>query len=116
MAAMVASVGLYATLSWIVRARRRELGIRVALGADPAAVRAIVLRRGLAMAVTGALAGAAIAAAMSRTLSALVFGITTTDAATFSGAVAMMLGVAAIASWIPARRAAKADPVAILKE
>jgi putative ABC transport system permease protein len=116
MAAIVASVGLYATLSWIVRARRRELGIRVALGADPAAVRAIVLRRGLALALFGAVGGLVIAAAVSRTMASLVFGITPTDLATFAGAAAAMLLVAGIASWIPARRAAKADPVAILKE
>ncbi|HET9370223.1 MAG TPA: ABC transporter permease [Vicinamibacterales bacterium] len=116
MAAIVASVGLYATLAWIVRARRREIGIRIALGADPSAVRAIVLRRGLSLAVIGTLAGAAIAVAVSRTMSALVFGITATDFATFSTAVSVMLLVAALASWIPARRAAQANPVAILKD
>ena len=115
-AALVASVGLYATLSWTVRARRRELGIRVALGAAPSAIRALVLRRGLTLALCGAFAGLAIAAALSSTLSSLVFGIAATDVATFATAAGIMVLVAAVASWIPALRAARSDPVAALRE
>jgi putative ABC transport system permease protein len=114
-AAVVAGVGLYATLAWVVRARRRELGIRVVLGADAAAVRGLVLRRGLGLTVAGLVIGLAAAAGASRLLASMVFGVETTDPPTFAAAAGVLALVAAVACWSPARRAAAVDPIETLR-
>ena len=114
-AALVAAVGLYATLAWVVRARRRELGIRMVLGADLGAVRGLVLRQGMRLALAGILLGSLVAAAASRLVASMVFGITPRDVPTFAAAAAGMTAIALLASWIPARRAAAVDPVETLR-
>jgi putative ABC transport system permease protein len=114
-AAVIAFVGLYGTLAWIVRARRRELGIRLVLGADARDVSMLVIRRGLMMAATGVVLGLAGAAAASRAIASLVFGISPMDLPTFFVVGASMLILALVASWVPARRAGAVNPLEVLQ-
>jgi putative ABC transport system permease protein len=114
-AALLACVGLYGTLAWIVRARRRELGIRMVLGADAGSLRRLVIRRGMTLALAGIAIGSAGAVAASRLLQSLVFGITTTDPVTFASAITAMAIVMLLACYLPARRAGKTDPVTTLR-
>ena len=114
-AALLACVGLYGTLAWIVRARRRELGIRMVLGADAGNLRRLVIRRGMTLALAGIVIGTAGAAVASRLLQSLVFGVTPTDPATFASAIVAMTAVMLLACYLPARRAGKTDPVTTLR-
>jgi putative ABC transport system permease protein len=111
----LAFVGLYGTLAYVVRARARELGIRVALGAARRDVHRSVVGQGMLLAVIGIALGGAAAIAASRALAALVFGVTPTDVPTFLAVVAAMALVALAACWLPARRAARTDPVTALR-
>jgi putative ABC transport system permease protein len=114
-AAALACVGLYSTLAWIVRARRRELGIRITLGAGAGDVQRLVLRRGAVLTATGLALGSVAAVFATRALATMVFGITPTDAPTFALAITAMAIVAMTASWIPARRASTVNPVETLR-
>jgi putative ABC transport system permease protein len=116
MAVAFASVGLYATLAWIVRSRRRELGIRLALGAGAGDVRRLVVGQGVRLAALGIALGLAAAALASRLLTTLVYGVSPWDVPTFAATSALMALVAALACWIPAHRAARLDPVETLRE
>src|SRR5206468_1222678 len=103
--------GVFGVLSYIVTQRTRELGIRIALGAGPGQVRRMVVARGLGLVVTGILFGLAGAALLTRFMASLLFGVTPTDPITLVG-VATLLGAAAIvASYLPARRATRVDPM-----
>jgi ABC-type antimicrobial peptide transport system permease subunit len=104
-ACAIAGVGLAGALAWLVRSRQRELGIRLALGADPRQLRSIVVRRGLMLAGSGVALGLAGASLTARFLRGLVYGITPTDVPTFGIAAAVMLGLAIVASLLPARKA-----------
>ena len=115
-ACAIAAVGLYGALAWLVRARSRELGIRIALGADARGLRSIVLRQGLLLAGAGVGLGLAGAAAVAGLMESLVFGISPLDGPTYVVAATVMLLVALSASWLPARRAARLNPIAILRE
>lgn len=115
-AAALAFVGLYSTLSWVVRARRRELCIRITLGANAGEIQRLVIGRGAKLAVIGLGLGTLAGIFASRLLSSMVFGITATDAPTFACAIAGMSIISIVASWIPARRAAVVDPVATLRD
>jgi ABC-type antimicrobial peptide transport system permease subunit len=111
----LAATGLYGVVAYVAAQRRRELGVRVALGARAADVRRLVLGRGLAPAAVGLVAGLAAALAAGRVLAAQLYGVRPADPATFA-AVAVALGVVAVAAaWGPARRAARADPAAVLR-
>jgi predicted permease len=114
-AAVLAFVGLYATLAWVVRTRRRELGIRMALGAAGRDVQRMVIARGMLLAGSGIALGTAGAIGASRVLSSMMFGVTTTDVTTFVLVAAGMAFMAFLASWIPARRAAATDPARTLR-
>jgi ABC-type antimicrobial peptide transport system permease subunit len=114
-AILLAAIGLLAVIATMVRQRTREFGIRMALGATSGRVRAMIMVRGLLLAATGAGIGIAGALAASRALSALLFEISPTDAATVLGVAASMLTVAAIASFIPAQWTMRADPVMALR-
>jgi predicted permease len=116
LASAISCVGLYGALAWLVRARHRELGVRVALGASPDRLRWTVLGRGLLLAGIGVAIGIAAAATGSRFIASMLFGITPTDVPTFAAAGGLLLCCAAIASWIPARRAGRVDPLAVLRE
>jgi len=115
LALVVATVGVYAVLSFTVARRTRELGVRVALGARRGQVFGLVLGRGLWLVAAGLVAGLAGAAAGARYVSTLLFGVTAIDPATYATIAATVLIVAAAASAIPARRATKVDPMVALR-
>jgi predicted permease len=108
-------VGVYGVLSYAVSLRTREIGIRVALGAGREAIGAMVLRQGAAVAGIGLVAGLAGAVALTRLLRSLLYGVSPTDPFTLSLMTALLFGTALVASWIPARRAARTDPASVLR-
>jgi predicted permease len=107
---VLGAVGLYGVLSYLVSSRQREIGVRIALGAPRASVLGMVVRRGLVMAGVGTIIGLLAAFALTRYLRDVLFGVAPTDPFTYGLVVVSMLGVAALASAIPARRAATVDP------
>lgn len=111
---VLAAVGLYGVMSYAVRSRRREIGIRMALGADATAVLKMITRQGVALTVVGSAIGLALAFALSRFTSSFLYGIQPTDAVTFIGVTVVLLVVAAIAVLVPARRATHVDPIQAL--
>jgi putative ABC transport system permease protein len=111
----LAASGIYGVISYGVTQRRREIGVRMALGAEPRDVLALVVKQGAALASLGLALGLAGAFGMTRLMKTLLFGVSATDPATFA-AVALLLAVVALAAcWIPARRAAKVDPMIALR-
>ena len=115
-AILLASLGLYGTLSYFVIQRRREVGLRLAIGAVPAQILNRFLQQGLAVAAIGCVVGLALAAALSRLVSGLLFGISSADPASYAAVAVLMLVVAALASILPAARAARLDPMRALRE
>src|SRR5690606_11076963 len=115
-ALFVAAAGLYGVISYLVAQRTREVGIRIAGGATPAVVIRLVVGQGAALAAVGAAFGIVAALGLTRFLSGMVYGVGTTDPLTFSGVAGVLLGVAALASWVPARRAVRVDPMVALRE
>jgi predicted permease len=115
LALALAAVGIYGTLSYVVSARTREIGIRLALGASRRSILSIVVRRGVAPALCGGLLGAALAFALARTFRALLFGIEPLDVTSFAGGAALLLAVVLAAALGPARRAAGIDPATTLR-
>ena len=111
-ATLLASIGLYATVAWVVRARRHELGIRLILGADARSIRGLVIRQGMRLAVAGIVLGAAGGLGGARLVESMVFGISPTDPRVFAIAAASLLAIAFLACWIPARRISARDAVA----
>ncbi len=111
----LAVVGLYGVLAQIVRQRTRELGIRIALGAASGDVQWLVVRHGLALAAAGLAIGAAVAVVATRAVRGLLFGVPAADPVTFAVAVALLGLTVLAASWIPARRASRADPAVALR-
>ncbi|NOT09787.1 MAG: ABC transporter permease [Gemmatimonadales bacterium] len=111
----LASVGLYGVMSYLVAQRTREIGIRLALGGQPGDVRRMVLRESLAISLSGLAVGGIVSLAVSRLLTGLLFGVSPTDAATYTGIAVLLLLVAGIASYGPARRATRVDPVTALR-
>jgi predicted permease len=111
----LAAIGLLAVIATMVRQRTREFGIRMALGATSGRVRGMIMLRGLSLATAGAAIGTAGALAAGRALSALLFEISPTDTATCFGVAALVLGVAAIASFLPAQRTMRSDPIMALR-
>jgi len=111
----LACLGLYGTLSFSVVERTREIGIRIALGAQRGGVLSLVVGQGLKLGLVGAAIGLAGALAGTRLVSSLLYGVSPTDPATFVGVLLLLLIVAVLASWLPARRAAKVDPMEALR-
>jgi predicted permease len=111
----LAAIGLLAVIATMVRQRTHEFGIRMALGATSGRVRRMIMVRGISLAAAGVAIGIAAALAVSRLLAALVFEISPTDAATVVGVTVLMLGVATIASFIPAWLSMRVDPVTALR-
>jgi predicted permease len=109
------AVGLYGILAALVGERRREIGVRLALGASPGHVRTMIIRRGLVLTITGVVAGLAGAFALSRFLTTVLYGVRPVDPATFAAMACVLLAAAALASWLPARRAAALNPVETLR-
>ena len=114
LAVLIAAIGLYGVLAYSVTSRRREIGIRLALGAQPASVRGMFVATGVRLTVIGLVAGAAAALALTRGLQSLVYEISTTDPLVFAAAATMLALVAACAAWIPARAATRVDPLEVL--
>jgi ABC-type antimicrobial peptide transport system permease subunit len=114
-AVVLAVVGLYGVLARSVEERRRELGVRGALGATPARVAAFVVRQGMTLAVVGILVGAAGAAAVTSALESMLFGVTPLDPLTFGGTIALLAAMSLLACAVPAARAARVDPAITLR-
>jgi predicted permease len=115
LALILASLGIYGVVSYGVSQRTPEIGVRMALGATPQDVRRQVLNDTLKMAVTGIVIGGVVAFALARVVSSLLFATSATDPVTFFGMVAVLLVVAAIAGYLPARRASRIDPMRALR-
>jgi len=114
-ALLVAAIGLYGTMSFLVRSKLREMGIRLSLGAEPRNIVEMILRQSLRIAATGIGAGAFAAVLFSRYLQSLLYRTSPLDSSTFGAAIAFLLAVSVLASYLPARRAARVDPVSTLR-
>ena len=115
LAVVLAVVGIYGVIAYTVQQRTREIGIRIALGASRERVVGMVVRRGLMLALAGIMLGSAAAYAVSRVLQSLLYGVGARDPITFIAVAALLGVVAVLASWVPARRAARVDPLAAMR-
>jgi putative ABC transport system permease protein len=115
LALVLAAVGIYGVMSNTVSARKQEIGIRMALGAQPNSVKAMILAESARLTLVGIVGGLAAAFVLVRFLASLIFGVSAYDWVTFGGVAVLLTGVALVASYIPARRAVRVDPVIALR-
>ena len=115
LALLLAALGLYGVMAYAVSQRTREMGIRVAVGATQGNVLKLILGQGLTLAVIGVVGGLIIALAVTRLSAHLLYGVSATDPVTFTGIALLLLGVALMASYFPAWRATKIDPITALR-
>jgi ABC-type antimicrobial peptide transport system permease subunit len=113
---LLAAVGIYGLLSYVVAQRTVEFGVRLALGAQPGDVLSLVLKRGLNLTLIGLAVGACVAYALSARIQSALYQTAPSDPLVYGGMAALLLAVAAIASWLPARRAAHLEPVEVLRQ
>ena len=116
LALVLAAIGLYGVVSFSARQRTREIGVRVALGASDRDVRRLILGQGMIVAAIGIVLGLGASVALTRVVSSYLVGVSATDPVTFAGVPLVLLGVSALASYLPARRAMTIDPVRALRE
>jgi predicted permease len=114
-ALVLASLGIYAVISYSVSQRTQEIGIRMALGASAEMLQRTILLQTLGLAAIGMVVGVVASWALARTLSGLLFGVTSSDPVTFAGMLVILTGVAALAGYLPARRASRIDPMEALR-
>jgi predicted permease len=114
-AVVLASLGIYGVIAYTVTQRQRELGIRMALGARQADILGLMVGQGMRMTLMGVGLGLALALVLGRLLSTLLYGVRAHDPLTFVGVAALLVGVALVASWLPARRATRVDPAITLR-
>jgi ABC-type antimicrobial peptide transport system permease subunit len=115
LALMLAAVGIYGVIAYSVGQRTREMGIRMALGANPRMLERQVVTEALLLSGGGVLLGLVGLAGLSRYLASLLFGTSPADPVVLTAATVILIGVASFAAWIPARRAARTDPVSALR-
>jgi ABC-type antimicrobial peptide transport system permease subunit len=115
LALILATIGLYGLISFTVVQRTREIGIRMALGAQQRDILEMVMRQGISAVLVGVAIGVVAALALTRLMASLLFGVKPTDATTFAGVAVLLTCVAAAASYIPARRAMRTDPLEALR-
>ena len=115
MALLLGSIGIYGVVSYAVGQRTREIGLRIAMGARPAEVTGMVLRQGLLLALGGVVAGGALAAGATRLMRAILFGVSPLDPVTYGAVGVVLLAIALVATWLPARRAGRVDPMLSLR-
>jgi len=108
-------VGIYGVMSYIVSQRTGEIGVRLALGAEPRTIAALIVRQGGLVSLAGVGVGLAAAFAGSRVIESLLYGISPRDPGVFAGTAVILLGVALFACWLPARRAARLSPLEALR-
>jgi ABC-type antimicrobial peptide transport system permease subunit len=114
-ALVLACLGLYGVLAYNVTQRTREIGVRMALGAQVGAIAGLVIKQGVILALIGCVFGVAAAAALSRYVTSSFFGVSGADPVTLALVVALLIVVALIASWLPARRAMRINPITALR-
>jgi putative ABC transport system permease protein len=115
LALILASIGIYGVLAYSVAQRTSEIGLRMALGAQPHQVLRLVLRQGMLLALVGAIVGVLVALPVARLASGLLYGVNATDPLTYAAITLLLMGVALLACYLPARRATRIDPLVALR-
>ena len=114
-ALLLAAIGIYGLMAYSVQQRTQEIGIRIALGASAHDVRKMIVRQGMALALAGVFIGVAAALGLTRLMASLLYGVTARDPIAMTSVALLLIGVALAATYIPARRASRVDPVVSLR-